>query len=150
MFDFAVAGPLLGTIASLVFLVHGLSLTAALDLNHVAVLPVLPIDVVRTSALGGGLVETFLGRGALILGESKGYLPLHPFVIAGFVGILTNALALLPLGSKLFASDVLFALLQEDVCFWQAELTLRPPSSSQTLMEVESRWPCLVVAEPTL
>jgi len=101
MFDFGVAGPLFGMVASIAFLLQGLSITAGLDLNQAATLPVLPSELMKASALGGGLIEAFLGRGALIQGTSAGFLPLHPFAIAGFVGILTNALALLPLGSKL-------------------------------------------------
>jgi len=107
LFDFGVAGPLLGMVASLAFLVQGLTMTAALDVNQAATLPVLPVDLVRTSALGGGLVETFLGRGAIIQGVSDGFVPLHPFAISGFVGILINALALLPLGSKFLVPCVL-------------------------------------------
>ena len=100
MFDFGVAGPLFGMVTSIAFLVTGLTITAGLDYTQTSSLPVLPSDLLLTSALGGGLVESFLGRGALIQGESLGYLPLHPYAIGGFLGILTNALALLPLGSK--------------------------------------------------
>ena len=100
MFDFGVTGPLFGMIASLTFLVLGLSMTASLDFTQASSLPVLPSDLVLTSALGGSLIESFLGRGALIQGEAQGFFPLHPYAIAGFLGILTNALALLPLGSK--------------------------------------------------
>jgi hypothetical protein len=101
MFDFGITGPLVGMVASLAFFVQGLSMTAALDLNQHALLPVLPTYLLRSSALGGGLVELFLGKGSLMQGLSESsVLPLHAFAISGFVGILTNSLALLPLGSK--------------------------------------------------
>ena len=107
MFDFGITGPLVGMAASIAFFVHGLSLTAALDVNQFALLPVVPTYLLRSSALGGGLIELFLGKSALMQGLSDGaVLPLHAFAITGFVGILTNALALLPLGSKYFSTQL--------------------------------------------
>jgi len=101
MFDFAVAGPLIGIAASLGFLLQGLALTAALDLNQAVDLPALPIFLLRSSALGGELIQYFLGNGALMTGlADDAVLSLHPYAIAGFVGIIANALALLPLGRK--------------------------------------------------
>jgi hypothetical protein len=85
----------------------GLSLTAVANFNDVAALfPALPTDLLRSSALGGGLIELFLGKSALVSNSAtaiaSGYsvVPLHPIAIAGFVGLLSNALALLPIGSK--------------------------------------------------
>lgn len=45
------------------------------------------------------MVEYFLGKGVLTSSSAEAVLPLHPFAIAGFVGMLSNALALLPLGN---------------------------------------------------
>jgi hypothetical protein len=107
MFDFGITGPLVGMAASIAFFVHGLSMTAALDVNQSVLLPVVPTYLLRSSALGGGLIELFLGKSALMQGLSDGaVLPLHAFAITGFVGILTNALALLPLGSKYFSTQL--------------------------------------------
>lgn len=100
MFDFGLAGPLLGMVASVAFLVEGLSLMGSLDLMQAAELPVLPTYLLRASALGGGLIEFFLGKGALLQDVTETVVQLHPFAITGYVGILINALALLPLGSK--------------------------------------------------
>jgi membrane-associated protease RseP (regulator of RpoE activity) len=105
MFDFAISGPLTGITASVCFLVGGLAMTAAMDFNQAAELPALPVFLLRSSALGGGLIELFLGKGVLTAGLSADtVLPMHPFAIAGFLGIITNALALLPLGSKCYAA----------------------------------------------
>lgn len=150
MFDFGVAGPVFGMITSITFLVSGLTITAGLDFTQTSSLPVLPSDLLLTSALGGGLIESFLGRGALIQGESQGYLPLHPYAIAGFLGILTNALALLPLGSK-FSIPVAVAVVRLRRSFAANSkyctllLFLR-----QTRTEAASPWPCLVGVVPTL
>lgn len=99
IFDFGLAGPLAGMAVSLALLVQGLSLTAALDVDHQALLPVFPTYMLRGSALGGTLTELFLGKGLLTQNPSEGsVLPLHAFAISGFSGIVMNALALLPLG----------------------------------------------------
>ena len=101
LFDFAIVGPLLGLLASVGFLVTGLEVTNAADPETLKFLPSLPVDVLRSSTLGGSLVDYFLGggQGFVTLQDPKEAVPLHPFVIAGFTGLLANALALLPLGS---------------------------------------------------
>jgi hypothetical protein len=88
-------------VASLVLLVHGLEITASLGPNDIANLPALPTSLLRSSALVGGLIELFLGNG--VLHETSGtetILALHPLAIAGFVGTVSNALSLLPLGRE--------------------------------------------------
>ena len=99
MFDFAIAGPLAGLILSLALLVTGLELTTNMALE--TQLPVVPVELLRSSSLGGGLVQFFLGNVAMMPGQGPAaVLQLHPLAIAGFVGSLINALALLPLGRK--------------------------------------------------
>eukprot|EP00977_Amphora_coffeiformis_P002535 scaffold473_cov156-Amphora_coffeaeformis.AAC.17 len=103
MFDFAIAGPLFGFCTSLVLFVIGLQETAAADMSASLDLPGLPTFLLRSSALCSGLVEYFLGRGTLLPGVSlptDAVLPLHPFAISGYTGLVVNSLALLPLGSK--------------------------------------------------
>ena len=64
-------------------------------------LPVLPVAFVRSSSLGGGLVEYFLGKVALLPDQGpNAVVQLHPFAISGFIGCLINSLAMLPLGRK--------------------------------------------------
>lgn len=113
MFDFAVAGPLAGIAASLYLLVNGLGITASMDMASQSQLPALPTLLLHASALGGGLVEYFLGSGVISSVTPETVLPLHPFAIAGYVGLITNALALLPLGRKseccVFCMSVMFS-----------------------------------------
>jgi len=99
MYDFAIAGPLAGIAASLFLLISGLGVTASMDMASLSQLPALPASLLHGSALGGGLIETFLGSG-VTSASPETVLPLHPFAIAGYVGLLANALALLPLGRK--------------------------------------------------
>mmetsp|Transcript_28277 Transcript_28277/g.76608 ORF Transcript_28277/g.76608 Transcript_28277/m.76608 type:complete len:1073 (-) Transcript_28277:247-3465(-) len=97
LFDFAIAGPLAGLAVSIGLLFVGLDLTRqmGLDTNF----PVLPVDLVRASSLGGGMAQYFLGKYTLLADQGPGaFIELHPFAVSGLIGCLTNALALLPLG----------------------------------------------------
>lgn len=101
MFDFAIAGPLAGMVASLFLLYTGLSITISVDMVGQSQLPALPILFLHTSALGGALIESFLGIGVLTSATPEtSVLPLHPFAIAGYIGLISNALSLLPVGRK--------------------------------------------------
>jgi hypothetical protein len=99
LFDFAISGPLCGLAVSIALLIMGLDLTQSMSLD--SALPVLPVDFVRGSSLGGGLVEFFLGPTAVLPDQGPdAVIQLHPYAIAGFIGCLINSLALLPLGRK--------------------------------------------------
>ena len=99
MFDFAIAGPLAGLLVSLGLLVAGLEMTASMDMASANLLPAFPVSFLQCSSLGGGLIEFFLGQGALTTAGADAVIPLHPFAIAGFSGMIANSLALLPLGN---------------------------------------------------
>lgn len=84
---------------SLALLLVGLDLTASMEMD--VQLPVIPVDLVRASSLGGGLVRYFLGTGVAMPDQGPlAMVQLHPFAIAGLIGSITNSLALLPLGRK--------------------------------------------------
>ena len=108
LFDFAIAGPLAGILASLLALYVGLQLTAASDSSTIAMFPALPIEILRQSSLGGGLIEYVLGNGVLGIpvgaqgsqAVSSINIPLHPTAIAGYISLIVNSLSLLPIGSK--------------------------------------------------
>jgi hypothetical protein len=106
MFDYAVAGPLAGIITSVLAIAVGCQLTSAA--SDASLFPALPLEILRQSTLGGGIIETVLGYGALSLPKAAigtaavagMTVPLHPVAIAGFISLIINALALLPIGSK--------------------------------------------------
>ena len=98
MFDFAIAGPLFGILASLILLYVGLEMTAFMDVAGQEQLPSVPTMVLKTSSLGGGIIDYLLGDGALSSPDNA-VIKLHPFAIAGFVGLVSNALSLLPIGN---------------------------------------------------
>ena len=101
MFDIAISGPMLGFLASLASLVVGAQLTLSSD---PATLPCLPVDILRQSTLGGSVVDTII-QGSLYVPDgapSTGLMvSLHPLAVAGYISLIVNALALLPVGSKL-------------------------------------------------
>jgi hypothetical protein len=105
LFDFAFLGPLLGFLSSIAFFGAGLLATkAALDGDASAAqfLPALPVSVVKLSTLGGSIVDNFFGGadGVITSQDPKTAIPLHPFAIAGFCGLMINAAEMLPLGSN--------------------------------------------------
>jgi hypothetical protein len=108
MFDFAVSGPLTGIAASIIAMYLGLEFTIFSTAEAYAQFPALPLEILRQSTLGGGLIEFILGTGALsVPGGAEGTraiasinIPLHPVAIAGYIGLIVNALALLPVGSE--------------------------------------------------
>ena len=106
MFDFAIAGPLVGMIASIVAITLGSQLTVIA--SDPSVLPALPLEILRQSTLGGGIIDGILGNGALNVPEgalgtdavAAMTISLHPVAVAGFISLIVNALAMLPVGSK--------------------------------------------------
>ena len=104
MFDISASGPLAGMVVSSFLLALGAKLTLISD---PATLPALPLDILRQSTLGGAIIDNVL-TGSLYVPEGAPTagitIPLHPFGVAGYVGLIVNALALLPIGSKSFGN----------------------------------------------
>jgi len=98
LFDFSIVGPIAGLFTSIGLLLLGLEEMIALDISQQEYLPALPIELIRSSALGSGIIESFLG--SIVFQTTSSVLPLSPLAIAGFLGLITNALALLPIGRK--------------------------------------------------
>eukprot|EP00551_Chaetoceros_affinis_P010571 CAMPEP_0203669702 /NCGR_PEP_ID=MMETSP0090-20130426/5997_1 /ASSEMBLY_ACC=CAM_ASM_001088 /TAXON_ID=426623 /ORGANISM="Chaetoceros affinis, Strain CCMP159" /LENGTH=895 /DNA_ID=CAMNT_0050534435 /DNA_START=443 /DNA_END=3130 /DNA_ORIENTATION=+ len=99
LFDFAISGPLVGMIISLGLMYAGLEQQVFMDNLSQSQLPSLPVELVRSSSLAGGLVEWLLGDGVLLSPDPAALIRLHPLAMAGFVGLLANALSLLPIGN---------------------------------------------------
>ena len=100
IFDFAVAGPLMGILASVAALIIGSQMTLISDPST---LPGLPLEILRQSTLGGGIIDGII-QGSLYVPDGAPMsgitIMLHPLAIAGYIGLVVNALALLPVGSK--------------------------------------------------
>lgn len=103
LFDFAFSGPLLGFIASWCMLVYGLEQTAMYTKTDViAALPHVPLNFLQLSPLTSATTESVLGIDVLLSLDptSDIGIAVHPLVIAGHIGILINALELLPAGAS--------------------------------------------------
>jgi len=105
LFDFAISGPLAGMGVSTVLLIIGMVATVSMDIASYENLPALPFNLLRQSSLAGGIINSIspglltvpdaaLGSKAL----SEINIPLHPFAIAGYFGLMINAVNLLPVG----------------------------------------------------
>ena len=99
LFDFAIAGPLLGLSASMVLLYVGLEMTVFMDSSALEQLPSVPLVLLRSSALGGGIIDYLMGDGVLNSPDPSLMIKLHPLALAGFGGLVINALSLLPIGN---------------------------------------------------
>jgi len=106
LLDFAVVGPLAGIAVSLVYLYVGAEITALSGPEAYGNLPSLSLAVLRQSSLAGGILEA-ISPGMLNIPDTAGVglrsledvqVPLHPLAIAGYFGLLVNAVNLLPLG----------------------------------------------------
>lgn len=89
-------------ITSVVFLALGVKLTIDAEPGALQLFPTMPISLLRFSTLGGSLVDLLSGGGigSITGNDPTGSTLLHPYAIAGFVGLVSNALQLLPMGGK--------------------------------------------------
>jgi len=101
LFDFGLAGPAAGLGVAFGFFLWGLQLTVTMDPEASKYLPSVPVAFLKLSTLGGSLIDQVLGGGAGIVlqQEPETLISLHPFAIAGFVGMIINSLDLIPIGS---------------------------------------------------
>lgn len=94
LWDFAFGGPALGGLASLVVLVTGIFLALDPNTPRESLVPV-PTVLLQGSLLLGSFMKLVLGQQA----TSQPEVLLHPLTIAGWCGLTTTALNLLPVGT---------------------------------------------------
>eukprot|EP00803_Ostreobium_quekettii_P002294 evm.model.scf_18.27 EVM.evm.TU.scf_18.27 scf_18:169065-176420(+) len=92
LWDVAFGGPALGGMVSLAALIVGLLLAADPSVDHELLVPV-PSGLLQGSLALGSLVKLSLGEQA-----SQAEVFLHPLTVAGWCGLTTTALNLLPVG----------------------------------------------------
>lgn len=100
LLDFALAGPWAGIVASMIALLVGLQLTVTMDAASFAQLPALPTAFLQASTLISSIVDSVLDNGLMQAPDPGAPIPLHPVAIAGYAGLMYNALNLVPYGSK--------------------------------------------------
>lgn len=92
LFDIAVAGPVLGSLCSIATLVIGLLMTSS---GETAIwFPKVPSALFHASILVGTITDSILPPGL----REQATIAVHPLTIAGYTGLLVNALNLLPVG----------------------------------------------------
>jgi Zn-dependent protease len=100
LLDFALAGPWAGIVSSMIALLVGLQLTASMDAASFAQLPALPTAFLQASTLISSIIDNYLDNGLMQAPDPTLPIPLHPAAIAGYAGLMYNALNLVPYGSK--------------------------------------------------
>jgi hypothetical protein len=94
LFDVGFSGPAAGALASLATLAAGLTLSAAGPTpDEILSWPVIPVALLKSSSLVAALaigIDPDAAQGVTAT--------VHPLVLAGYVGVVVNALNLLPLG----------------------------------------------------
>lgn len=127
LFDFALSGPLWGMIASWTTLLYGLQLTAGVKSNQVAFLPHMPLEFFQLSTLTSATIESFLGTNVLLsIDPISDNVAVHPLVIAGHIGILINALNLLPTARTTDGGRMLTATGKDNSAFFLPTILINP------------------------
>jgi len=98
LLDFALAGPWAGIVSSMIALLVGLQLTASMDAASFAQLPALPTAFLQASTLISSIIDNYLDNGLMQAPDPTLPIPLHPAAIAGYAGLMYNALNLVPYG----------------------------------------------------
>lgn len=93
LWDVAFSGPLAGALASFALFFGGLYLSTSGQTQPTDLIPV-PTQLFQGSLLLGGFARVALGAQAM----SSASVGIHPLVIAGWCGLVTTALNLLPVG----------------------------------------------------
>ena len=96
LFDFALAGPLVGGGASLALFLAGLALTSGAPEAALPAFPRIATPILHGSLFASLAVEAALGEAAAAADSTA--VALHPLALAGFTGLVANALAILPIG----------------------------------------------------
>jgi len=99
LFNFGMIGPAVGMVVSAIFLFAGLQMTLTMDANAMEYAPAVPVFFIKSSTLGGTIVDNIVGGGQGIITQQDPLTPvkLHPFAIGGFASLMINCLDTIPL-----------------------------------------------------
>ena len=96
LFDIALSGPLITSLVSMSMIIGGILLTINTPADSIPNLAVVPAVLVKTSFLIGSIV-TYMAPKVMMLPLSQP-IPIHPLFLVGFVGLVSSALNMLPIG----------------------------------------------------
>ena len=96
MFDVSMSGPLAGALTSIVMMVTGIFMTVQSSTESISTLAVVPAAIMKTSFLVGTIASVMAPK-VMAMPLSQ-LIPIHPLFLAGFAGLVSSALNLLPIG----------------------------------------------------
>ena len=96
MFDIAISGPLTATLVSFLLIVSGLDLTVTASTQELESFPVISAALIKSSYLLG-IISSLISPKLMLLPDAQP-IPVHPLFLAGWSGLLSQALNLLPVG----------------------------------------------------
>ncbi|CDF32416.1 unnamed protein product [Chondrus crispus] len=117
LFDVAVAGPLVGSVASISALIAGLLITSSGQIADW--FPQVPSALFHASILVGSLADIILPAGL----REQATIAVHPLAVVGYTGLLANALNLMPIG-RLDGGRIMQALYGRAVASRATAITL--------------------------
>lgn len=90
----------MGVLTSLICLLYGMQMTLLADPETLKFFPAMSVGDLKLSTLGVGIIDYFFGGSGIITSQDpSNMISLHPFAVAGFAGLVIQALELIPLGS---------------------------------------------------
>jgi Zn-dependent protease len=95
LFDFALSGPLASTFLSVLFMILGCYKTLHSSPTVFVNFPTVPLATLKSSFLSGSILSIMLPK--VMMMPLSQPIPIHPFFISGFSGLVISALNLLPI-----------------------------------------------------
>jgi membrane-associated protease RseP (regulator of RpoE activity) len=96
LFDIALGGPLITSMVSTALLVLGILLTINAPAESIPNLAVVPAALMKMSLLVGSITSILAPKVMML--PSPQPIPIHPLFLVGFVGLVSSALNMLPIG----------------------------------------------------
>jgi len=96
LFDVAISGPIVSMLVSIMLIVSGLGMTITSVGGSLSTLPVVPASMMKSSLLIGSVCSVVAPK--IMLLPFSQPVPIHPFFLVGFAGLLMTSLNLLPIG----------------------------------------------------
>jgi hypothetical protein len=95
LLDFSLSGPVAAILMSIIMMSLGISATLNASAATISTFPTVPLTMLKSSLLTGILLSVLAPK--VMMMPLPQPIPLHPIFFAGFVGLISSALNLLPI-----------------------------------------------------